>query len=121
MINLRHTYFLPFFGGGTLFSLDPSGCSNFESSLLRPSNKCQRTHIIQNLFHVISVLPLLNSASKDENSDFFLTTFKSKCRLFFDFLVLFLIKNLAFVVISKMHWPLCNSFSPFNFLRNFSC
>ena len=40
-------------GWGTLFSLDLdlNGCSNFKSYLEKPSDKCQRTHIMQNLIH----------------------------------------------------------------------
>ena len=54
MINIRHTIiFLKFLGGRTLSSLDPGprDRSNFKSFLEKPSSKCQRTHIIQNLFH----------------------------------------------------------------------
>ena len=45
--------FFQFLGGGTLLSLDPGlkAVSNLETSVERPSDKCQRTHIIQILFH----------------------------------------------------------------------
>ena len=47
MINSRHTYFFQFLWE-TLFSLYPGlrGCSNFKSSLEKPSDKCQMNHII---------------------------------------------------------------------------
>ena len=45
--------FLQFLGGGTHFSLDLglNDRSNFKSSLEKPSDKFQRTHIIQIFFH----------------------------------------------------------------------
>ena len=46
--------FFHFLVWGTLYRLDPGPNSglNLKSSLERPTDKCQRTHITQNLFHV---------------------------------------------------------------------
>ena len=48
-----HFFLLQFLGGETFLTLDPGlkGVSNLSSSVERPYDKCQRTHIIQNLFH----------------------------------------------------------------------
>ena len=45
-----------------------------------------------------TVLPLLNSDSKMENSDFFLTIFRGKFGLFSDLLSQYFVKNADFVV-----------------------
>ena len=48
-----HLFFLKFLGGGEPFQLGSlsKGWLKLQSSLEKPSDKCQRTHIIQNLFH----------------------------------------------------------------------
>ena len=53
IINLRQTYFFQFLGGGDPFQLRSwsKGRLKLKSSLEKPSDKCQKTHIIQNSFH----------------------------------------------------------------------
>ena len=51
--TLRHTYFFTIFGWGDPFQLRSwsEGWLKLKSSLEKPSDKCQKTHIIQNSFH----------------------------------------------------------------------
>ena len=53
MIRVKTPLFFSLLGGETPFSLDlgPKGCSNIKRSLEKPSDKCQGTPIIQNLFY----------------------------------------------------------------------
>ena len=48
-----HLFFFQFLGGGDPFQLRSwsEGWLKLKSSLEKPSDKCPRTHIIQNLFH----------------------------------------------------------------------
>ena len=58
---------------------------------------------------VFPVLPLLNSDSKIENSDFFLSNFRGKFGLFSDLLGQFLLKMQTLSLISKFHKALCHT------------